>query len=111
MGNNVVAGWYQCRGTNHKRERVFTSENGCRFSEECAYNHQASKDDEEREKLKEKVEVLENVVADSTSKLGKFEHLKNVLRALSRKMIRLEKEIKDMKKKIINQEVMLKCRV
>ena len=63
-----------------------------------AYNHQASKYDEKWNKLKEKAKILENIVADSSCKWEKFEQLKNVAKALSRKVISLQKEIKDMKK-------------
>ena len=61
-----------------------------------AYNHQASKYYKTWNKLKEKVKILENIVADSYSKLETFEQLKNVAKAMTRKVISLEIEIKDM---------------
>ena len=71
--------------------RSLQQQKRCRFNEECAYNHLVSKYYGEWNELKDKVKIVENMVADSSSKLEKFEQLENVAKALSRKVSSLEK--------------------
>ena len=53
----------------HKRHpkicrRHFTSGNQCKFKEDCAYTHSKINHDEEKNHLKEKVEILEKKNSD-----------------------------------------------
>ena len=88
----------KCEKRHPKRCNKYKSQEICRFGEDCAYSHQAEKQEEEQIKLKEKIDILENIVAASTSKLEKLEKLENVVKALSRKVLKLENEIQEERK-------------
>ena len=101
-----------CLTRHPKRCRRLESESGCRFKEKCAYNHQACKVNKEQNELKDKVRLLEEIVAQLTNKVenGKLEQLEAVVKALIQKTLSLESEIEMMKKSrpsqnIVNKEV------
>ena len=79
----------ECQKKQPKKCKRFIANNGCRFREDCAYNHQSAKDDEERNELKEKVDILDNIVTASTIKLEKLEQLETVVKAMCRRVINL----------------------
>ena len=88
------------------------SESGCRFKEKCTYSHQACIVNEEQNELKDKLRLLEEIVAQLTNKVenGKLEQLETVVIALAPKTLSLENEIEMMKKSrpsqnIVNKEV------
>ena len=80
---------------------IISSGTGCRHEEKCAYNHHKSKHVEEQKDMEEKIAFLEKMVADITnkevSKDEKVEQLEIVVKALVRKVLSLESELKDMK--------------
>ena len=84
--------------TNCKK---FASGNGCKHDEKCAYTHHVTKYVKEQNGLKEKVSILEKTIADMTNKDSKetsqLEKLEIVVTALTRKVLRLENEIKEIK--------------
>ena len=108
-----------CEKRHPKRCKRFETEEGCRFQEECSYNHQIEnkckdlkevkeKVDELENKhkdmkdLKDKVDVLENKVTELTNKVvnleaKKVEPLEKVVKAMCRKVLDLEKQIEDIK--------------
>ena len=57
-----------CQKRHPKNCKRFASGNGCRHEEKCAFNHQVTKHVVERNELKEKVVILEKMVADLTKK-------------------------------------------
>ena len=77
------------------------SENGCKHADKCAYTHHVTKYVERQNELKEKVGILEKKIADMTNKYiketSKLEKLEIVVKALTRKVLCLENEIKEMK--------------
>ena len=91
-----------CQKRHPKNCKRFASGTGCRHEEKCAYNHHESKHVEEQKDMKEKIAFLEKMVADFTNKEArkdneKVEQLEIVVKALVRKVLSLESELKDMK--------------
>ena len=90
----------QCHKRHPKSCKRFNSENGCKHGEECAYNHQVDEKFKEVNELKEKVDILEKIVAKKVSKeRERLEQLEIVVKAMSRKVLSLESELKDLKRK------------
>ena len=90
-----------CKKRHPKRCKKFSSGN-CSFGIDCAYNHKITEKEEEANALKKKVEVLEKLVIDLTNKVETMEQdtvekLQVVVRAMSRKVLSLESEIKNIK--------------
>ena len=81
----------ECHKRHPRNCKRFTSEDGCRFNEDCAYSHQVNRQDEEQKKFKEKVDILEE-------KVGKLDQLDIVIKALTQKVISLEHELEILKK-------------
>ena len=81
--------------------RYFSSGYECQFKEDCAYTHSKIDNDEEKNKLKEKVEILEKTVIELSNKVeGKeLERIEKVLHALTRKVLYLENEMKNIRNK------------
>ena len=74
------------------------SGNHCKFKEECAYTHNKINHYEEKNYLKEKVEILEKTVIDLNKKVESkdLERFEKVLHALTRKVLNLENEMKEL---------------
>ena len=80
----------------------------CRFENECAYKHIKPHINQDHEQLKENIKVLEKAV-EELSKTNKDNEqlndkvlvLEKVLHAMTRKVLNLETELKDIKKKSI----------
>ena len=91
----------RCRKKHPKPWKKYTSVNGCRHGEKYAYTHdRVTKHDEERDKLKEKVHILERKITNITSiDNPMLERLEVVLKALTRKVLGLESEIEKCKAK------------
>ena len=92
----------ECEKRHPKACRRFKAENECRFKKDCAYSHIESWHDQEKNMLKEKIEILENTVKDlsnSISESKKLDQIEKVLHALKRKVLSLEDEFKVMKNK------------
>ena len=80
----------------------FTSGNGCRHGEDCAYTHSIDEHAEEGNELREKVCLLEKKVAELNNKSGRketerLEQIEIVLKSLIRKVLSLESELEDMR--------------
>ena len=77
------------------------SGNHCKFNEDCAYTHSKINHYEEKNNLKEKVEILEKTVIDLNKKVEskELERCEKVLHALTRKVLYLENEMKELKNK------------
>ena len=73
-----------CQKRHPKRCKKYASKN-CRFNKSCAYNHQKPTPDKDHELLNEKVSVLEKVVHE-----------------LKQKVLSMELEIEQLKKKNTN---------
>ena len=75
------------------------SGNKCQFKEDCAYSHSNIKHDEEKNILTGKVDILEKTVNELNSKLEikDLERFEKVLHALTRKVLYLENEIKEIR--------------
>ena len=58
-----------CDIRHPKNCKICAKENGCRHDKECAYTHNATKHVDKRNKLKEKVVILEKMVSEMTKKL------------------------------------------
>ena len=58
----------ECHKRHPKLCKRFKTGNDCRFNGDCAYYHTDTNEDEEKCKLKEKVEILEKTVANLTNK-------------------------------------------
>ena len=76
---------------------------GCRFNDECAYSHKDSKEVEEKNEMKETLDILQKKVQELTSKVAsleadKGEQLQKVVKAMSRKVLGLESQLKEMRK-------------
>ena len=72
--------------------KQFTSGNGCRHEEDCAYTHCIDKHAEERNELRKKVCRLEKKVAELNNKSGRkaterLEQIKQVFKSLIRKVL------------------------
>ena len=101
----------QCRKRHPKSCKRYNSGNGCKYGEECAYNHKVDEKDKEVKELKEEVielkEIinhLKNTVEELINKVegmnvDKLEQIDNVVRALVRKVLSLESNLEEMKMK------------
>ena len=84
----------QCEKRHPKTCKKYSSVSGCRHGEKCAYNHNVTTQDEERIKLKDKLDISEKKVADMASKESSMlEKLEIVVKALTRKVLSLESEL------------------
>ena len=52
----------ECEKKHPKICRRFTVESECQFKNDCAYRHMESRQDQEKNKLKRKVEILEKTI-------------------------------------------------
>ena len=91
----------ECPRRHPKTCKRFVSGIDCRFNDDCAYTHLGTNQNEEQNKLKEKVERLEKTVIELTKKVesDQIKQLETVVKALSRKILSLEGKVKDMKNK------------
>ena len=92
----------ECHKRHPKICRRFSLEKECRFKDDCEYTHERSNSDNEKEVLKERVNILEKEVNELTSKLEtrNLDQLEKVVHALTRKVLSLENEMEVMKDKI-----------
>ena len=69
-----------CQKIHPKACRRFKTGNQCKFKEDCAYDHTRKNHDEEKNNLKEKVDLLEKLVNEITNKVESklIEHLEKV---------------------------------
>ena len=56
------------------RCKKYASGNTCRFKHDCAYSHTKSAESQEKDLLKEKVNILERTVSEMAIKLINFEN-------------------------------------
>jgi myosin heavy subunit len=94
-----------CPKRHPKRCRKYDSGN-CRFQSDCAYKHLQPKTNEDHKQLKQKLEALEKVVQtfaetnkDKEQLQEKVEGMEKVLKAMTRKVLSLETELKRMKER------------
>ena len=94
-----------CNKRHPKRSKKYDSANR-RFESDCAYKHVKPKSNKDHEHLKEKVDALEKIVQanintnqDNQQLKDKIEVLEKVVHAMTRKVLCLETELKEVKKK------------
>ena len=84
-----------------KELQKIASRNGCKHDDKWAYNHHVTKYAEEKNELIEKVGILEKNIADMThidsKETSHLEKMEIVVKALTRKVLSLENEMKDIK--------------
>ena len=91
----------ECQKIHPKICRRFSLEKEYRFKEYCEYTHEGSNSDNEKEVLKERVDLLEKEVNELTSILEtrNLEQIEKGVHALARKVLSLENKMEVMKNK------------
>ena len=107
-----------CEKRHPKKCKRYNTEKGCRFGSECGYHHSEQHDDNKTCECKAKIDILEKIATEITSKIidheNKLDNMKtlypehgelkeklNLCEAVIQKMfmniIKLEAEVKDLK--------------